>query len=203
MALTKPIQDVCEGNPVATIYQPVKAEFTTLLTELSNGSVTQLGFNAGSAAVPGLFPAGNTNTGLFSPFANALSFANGGVESVRISATGKVGLRTTAGFGFDPGGGGSVTQGTSRTTGVTLNAPSGVVTMFTAAGSATWSSFTITSSAIQASDVVGISYRSSTNDYIFSTKVAAGSVKVNFATTGGTASDTPIINFTAVGASAS
>lgn len=44
MALTKPIQDVIEGNPVATAYQPVKSELTTLLTEITNGTIGVLTF---------------------------------------------------------------------------------------------------------------------------------------------------------------
>ena len=35
MAYTKPISDVCQGNPITSTYQPVKAEMSTLLTELA------------------------------------------------------------------------------------------------------------------------------------------------------------------------
>ena len=34
MALSKPIQDVLQGNPVSGAYQPIAAEVTTLLTEI-------------------------------------------------------------------------------------------------------------------------------------------------------------------------
>lgn len=202
MALTKAIQAVFEGSPVTTGYQPVKSEVTTLVTEISNGSITQFAFNAGSAAFPGLIPAGDVDTGLFAPFANGLSISTAGIEHFRVGTAGAVTLRSKGGFGYDVGSGGAVPQITSRTTGVTLNGPCGIVTMFTAAGSATWSSFTISNTSISNTDTVIISYRSATNDYIFSTKVAANSVKVNFATTGGTASDTPDFIFTLIKASA-
>jgi hypothetical protein len=39
MPLTKPIQDVFEGNPVSSTYQPVKSEATTLITEITNGTI--------------------------------------------------------------------------------------------------------------------------------------------------------------------
>lgn len=37
MPLTKSISDVVQGNPITTNYQPVKAEVSLLLTELSDG----------------------------------------------------------------------------------------------------------------------------------------------------------------------
>ena len=39
MALTKPIQDTFQGNPISATYQPVAAEVTTLITELQDGSL--------------------------------------------------------------------------------------------------------------------------------------------------------------------
>lgn len=39
MALTKSISDVTQGNPITTTFQPIKAEFSTLLTELQDGSL--------------------------------------------------------------------------------------------------------------------------------------------------------------------
>jgi hypothetical protein len=108
------------------------------------------------------------------------------------------------GIGYGVGGGGAVTQGTSRTTGVTLNAPSGQITMFSAAGSATAASFTVTDSAVGANDTVNISVKSATNLYVVVvTTVAAGSFVVSFFTTGGTATDAPVLNFAVVHASAS
>ena len=61
----------------------------------------------------------------------------------------------TQSLGFTTGGGGTVTQGTSRTTGVTLNTPSGEIILF--AGSLPGhdaDEFTLTNSAIAANDVV-------------------------------------------------
>lgn len=102
----------------------------------------------------------------------------------------------TAGIGYATGAGGAVTQLTSRTTGVTLNTVSGAITLVSAAGSATPQSFTVTNSAVAATDVPKVVQKSGTDLYeIFVTNVAAGSFKVTFFTTGGTTTEQPVFNF--------
>lgn len=77
--------------------------------------------------------------------------------------------------------GGTVTQATSRTTGVTLNAPSGEITLVaasTTAGQVT--TFTLTNSYIGANDVPRIVQKTGTGLYfIHVTGVSAGSCKVS------------------------
>lgn len=103
------------------------------------------------------------------------------------------------GIGYATGAGGAVTQLTSRTTGVTLNKTSGAITMFTAAGSTTAATFTVTNSTVAATDVIILNQKSGTNLYNLEvTAVAAGSFNVTFFTTGGTASDAPVINFAVI-----
>lgn len=121
-----------------------------------------------------------------------------GSTSTSVAVAGPVtSSSATDGIGYSTGAGGAVTQLTSRTTGVTLNKVSGAITMFTAAGSATAASFTVTNSAMGADDTVSYAVKSgATNKYIFvTTAKAAGSFEVTFFTTGGTASDTPIVSF--------
>lgn len=108
------------------------------------------------------------------------------------------------GIGYGTGGGGAITQATSRTTGVTLNALSGQITMFTAAGSTTAASFTVTDSAVKATDTVEVVPTGGSNLYeIFVTNVTNGTFVVTFFTTGGVVSDTPILNFAVVHAATS
>jgi hypothetical protein len=103
----------------------------------------------------------------------------------------------TIGLGYATGAGGTVTQATSRTTGVTLNKVCGEITLFTAAGSATAASFTVTNSAMAAAtDQPHVTVKSGTNKYLaFVTAKAAGSFEITFYTTGGTASDAPVFSF--------
>ena len=92
--------------------------------------------------------------------------------------------------------GGTVTQATNRTTGVTLNAPSGQITLASVAGSATWRSFTVTNSEVSAEDTVIVNQASGTDLYMISiTAVADGSFQISSATTGGTTTEQPVLNF--------
>lgn len=102
----------------------------------------------------------------------------------------------TNGIGYTVGSGSSVAQATSRTTAVTLNNVTGAITLVSAAGSATFQSFTFTNSTIAATDVVEIVQKSGTDKYqIFVTAVAAGSCQITYATTGGTTTETPVFNY--------
>ena len=114
-----------------------------------------------------------------------------------IAATGSVLSSGKAnGVGYKTGAGGTVTQATSRTTGVTLNAVCGSIVLAPAAGLATYQTFTVTNPSVHATDVVHISQKSGTDKYIISvTRVAAGAFDVTFATTGGTTTEQPVFNF--------
>jgi hypothetical protein len=71
--------------------------------------------------------------------------------------------------------------------------------MFSAAGSATAATFTVTNSSVVATDDIVVNQKSGTNLYILLvTAVAAGSFNITFYTTGGTATDAPVINFSVV-----
>jgi hypothetical protein len=153
-------------------------------------------YNAGSNTI--------TLTGV-----NGTAVFNGGVQSSPIGSTspstgafttltGSTSILSTGagGVGYAAGAGGTVTQATSRTTGVTLNKTAGAITLFSAAGSATPATFTVTDSAVAATDTINLSVQSSTNVYeTFVTAVAAGSFKITVFTTGGTSTDAPVINF--------
>lgn len=105
----------------------------------------------------------------------------------------------TGGVGYATGAGGAQTQGTSRTTGVTLNAVCGAITLVSAAGSTTWSTMTVTNSAVAATDTVVVCQKSGTDLYeIHVTAVAAGSFNITFRTTGGTTTEQPTFNFSVI-----
>lgn len=104
-------------------------------------------------------------------------------------------------IGFTTGNGGTVTQTTSRTTGVTLNAPSGQITLVAGSISGLSSQeFTLTNSYIAATDVVLVSFGSgltATTYDVTVTETSAGSCKISVhnVNNSATPSDTPVINF--------
>jgi hypothetical protein len=117
-------------------------------------------------------------------------------EKMRITSAGNVLVTGPGGLGYGTGSGGTVTQATSRTTGVTLNKTNGAITLVSAAGSAVFASFTVTNSTVAATDVVRVTQKSGTDLYqIFVTATAAGSFRITFATTGGTTTEQPVFNF--------
>jgi len=153
---------------------------------------TQYGFNADSSLT------GATNNygfyGAIAAAANRYNFYAAGTAQNLFS--GDVLVFGAGGLGYTTGSGGTVTQGTSRTTGVTLNKTNGAITLFTAAGSITATTFTVTNSTVAATDVVNVCQKSGTNLYnTLVTAVAAGSFNITFYTTGGIASDAPVFNF--------
>ena len=103
------------------------------------------------------------------------------------------------GLGYGSGSGGTVTQGTSRTTGVTINKPTGAITLVSAAGSASWTSFTVTNNCVTDTDTIIVNQKSGTDLYqIFVTQITSGTFTITFATTGGTTIEQPVFNFNVI-----
>jgi len=123
----------------------------------------------------------------------------GAATGTSLTATGTIVSTGTAGVGYATGAGGTITQATSRTTGVTLNKTTGAITLFSAAGSATAATFTVTNSTVAATDVIILNQKSGTDLYdLMVTAVAAGSFNITFRTTGGTTTETPVFNFAVI-----
>lgn len=87
-----------------------------------------------------------------------------------------------SGIGYTPGAGGTVTQQTSKSTGVTLNKATGQITMNNAALlAATIVSFTLTNSAIEAADLLLLNHISggTAGAYTLNAQCALGSASIN------------------------
>lgn len=124
---------------------------------------------------------------------------NASALGVQIAGTNVLVVTQTGKLGFGTGAGGTVTQGTSRTTGVTLNKPCGAITLFSAAGSTTAASFVVTNSQVAATDTIIVSQKNGTNLYdLCVTAVGGGNFTITFRTTGGTSTDAPVINFVVI-----
>jgi hypothetical protein len=100
---------------------------------------------------------------------------NIGVASgTSLAVTGAI-TSSGAGIGYASGVGGTVTQGSSRTTGVTLSKLSGTITMYSSAVAAAASStFTWTNTFITATDIVIMQHNSSTNACSWKCEVICG-----------------------------
>lgn len=120
-------------------------------------------------------------------------------QAAVIDANGNMYVTGPGGLGYGTGSGGAVTQGTSRTNGVTIDKTNGAITLVSAAGTTAWQSFTVTNSKVVATDTVIVSQKSGTDLYqIFVTAVSAGSFRISFATTGGTTTEQPVFNFSVI-----
>lgn len=106
----------------------------------------------------------------------------GGIGQWRFDTNGNLrGFTATGGLGYTTGAGGAVTQITSKSTGVTLNTVTGIITMQAASLAAdTTVSFTLTDSAIAATDAVIVLHESAgtLGAYSFASTAAAGSASI-------------------------
>jgi hypothetical protein len=105
----------------------------------------------------------------------------------------------TAGVGYTAGAGNAVTQITNRTTGVTINTTTGTIKLYSAAGSASWTVFTVSDTSIGTNDTVTVTPQAGTTDtYVaVATAVSNGaSFKIAFEDITGTTTEQPVLNFT-------
>lgn len=123
--------------------------------------------------------------------------STGLITGVGITSTAEITSSSpTLGIGYATGAGGTVVQGISRITPVTIDKVCGSITMFSAAGSTTAATFVVNNSTVTINDTIIVNQRSGTNLYdLLVTAVANGSFNITFRTTGGTATDAPVINF--------
>lgn len=196
------LRDSTTGGGIIKFRNTADSASLVIITTQSGAS--NLATQADTIALSDLAAANNyvtaTASSVLLKAANA-TVAN--VTSTGVAITGNVTATTaitssgaTNGIGYATGAGGAVTQITSRTTGVTNNKACGAITMFSAAGSATWATFTVTDSAVAATDTIIANEKSGTNLYMLAiTAVGSGTFNLSFATTGGTATDAPVINY--------
>lgn len=109
------------------------------------------------------------------------------------------GLRLTNPFGYGQGGGGTVTQSTSKSTGVTLNKPCGQITCNNEAlSSGAVATFVLTNSTIVSGDVLILNHISggTAGSYMLNAQSAAGSASINIRNlSGGSLSEAIVIAF--------
>jgi hypothetical protein len=178
----------CTGLPVATGISGLATGIATFLATPTSANL--------DAAVTD-----DTGTGtlVFSNSPTLVTPEIGAATGTSLTASGVIASTGTAGIGYATGAGGTVTQATSRTTGVTLDKITGAITLFSAAGTTAATTFTVTNSTVIATDVIILSQKSGTDLYdLMVTAVAAGSFNITFRTTGGTTTEQPVFNFAVI-----
>jgi hypothetical protein len=189
---------------ITSLPAATAAAVTDVLPIVQSGTTKQLTnallFTNATLVAPALGTVASGNISACTSTGMVLATPNiGAATGTSLTATGAIVSTGTAGVGYATGAGGAVVQGTSRTTGVTINKRCGAITMFSAAGSATAATFTVTNSTVGANDVIILNQASGTNLYdLLVTAVTAGSFNITFLTTGGTATDAPVINFAVI-----
>ena len=119
------------------------------------------------------------------------------------SLAGTVGKFSAVGIGQGNGNGSTVTQATSKSTGVTLNAISGKITMNNASlGAGVEAAFTLTNSLIEADDVPVVCVASGGTSASYGvdvTAVAPGSCEITVSNlSAGSLSEAVVLNFVVV-----
>ena len=144
----------------------------------------------------------HTHTGVYQPAGSYLVAADiAGKANIAAPAfTGAV--TTTGSIGYATGAGGTVTQATSKSTGVTLNKITGEITLNGAAlAAATIVSFTLTNSTIAATDVMILNHvtTGTRGGYTLNAQCAAGSAVIYVRNnTAGSLSEAIVIRFAVV-----
>ncbi len=172
------------------------------LAVISSGSDENLTVNAKGA---GTVTINGTATGAIALARNTAvtgTLAVSSTAAITGALTGAAAIKSTGatgGIGYATGAGGAVTQGTNRTTAVELNTVCGAITLISAAGSTTPASFTVTNSAVAATDTVVVCQKSGTDIYDLSVSaVGAGSFRITFNTKSGTTTEQPVFNFAVI-----
>lgn len=106
----------------------------------------------------------------------------GAATGTSLSTTGNQVISGTGKQGYATGSGGTVTQATSKATGVTLSKPTGQITLASdALAASTTVSFTLTNTVIEAGDILVMNHISggTAGSYLLNAQSAAGSASIN------------------------
>jgi len=173
------------------------ANLTGALTSV--GNATSLGSFTSANLASALTDETGTGANVFANTPTLVTPNIGAATGTSLAVTGSLRSSGTAGVGYSTGAGGVVIQGTSRTTGVTINKITGQITLFSAAGTTSATTFTVTNSTVATTDAIILTQHTGTDLYnLMVTKTTLGSFDITFRTTGGTTTEQPIFNFAVI-----
>lgn len=143
---------------ISGVVTKTHTQLNNALDKTGDTMTGNLAVPLGAVALPSYTFSGDTNTGMWSPGADILAWSTGGAERLRIDTSGNVLVTGSGGLGYGVGSGGTVTQATSKTTAVTLNKPSGLITTNNAAlGAGARAVFQFSNSLIGTADALAVS----------------------------------------------
>jgi len=181
----------CTGLPIATGVSGLAANVATFLTTPSSANLA-------------LALTDETGTGA-NVFANTPTLVTpiiGAATGTSLSTTGNQVISSTGKHGYATGAGGSVLQGTSKSTGVTLNKSTGQITLDGAAlAASTTVTFTLTNSVIEAGDILILNHISggTAGSYLLNAQSGAGSASINVRNISlGSLTENPVVAFAVI-----
>ena len=206
-------------TPAAGAFTTVSATGTSTVAAVNASascSIVNGGGNESKLRISNNFPV-TLDIGIYNPsfttLAGVLTTATNhpiefGVNNVKIAALSSTGflvsgtLTSTGSLGYATGAGGTVTQATSKATGVTLSKSTGQITLNAAALAAdTTVSFTLTNTEIAAGDILILNHISAgtAGSYLLNAQSAAGTASINVRNiTAGSLSEAIVIAFAVI-----
>ena len=165
-------------------------------------SVTLL-FTSPTFVTPALGTVASGNISACTSTGQVLTTPNiGAATGTSLSTTGNQVISSTGKHGYATGAGGTVTQATSKATGVTLSKSTGQITLNAAAlASDTTVSFTLTNTVIESGDILIMNHISAgtAGSYLLNAQSAAGSASINVRNiTAGSLSEAIVIAFAVI-----
>jgi hypothetical protein len=181
----------CTGLPIATGVSGLGANVATFLATPSSANLASaVTDETGSGAL------------VFADTPTLVTPVIGAATGTSLSTSGSQLITGTGKQGYDTGSGGTVTQLTNKSTGVTLDKTNGSITMDAAnLGADTTVSFTLTNSTIEAGDILVMNHISggTAGSYTLNAQSAAGSASINVRNvTAGALAEAIVIRFAVI-----
>lgn len=203
MSYTQPLGTISVSGTSATVVGSLSANSLASTTTVTGASVTATG-NVGGATLSATGAATAASVTASGNVQGATITSTGALSAGSVASTGAVlSSSVSGGIGYSTGAGGSVTQLTSKSTGVTINRPSGtIVTHDEAMLTGVAVSFTVTNSTVGANDVIYLQRKSGGTDLSYSVlpdSISAGSFVVILRNTSvGTLAEAISLNFVVI-----
>lgn len=182
MSYTQPLGTISVSGTSATVVGSLSANSLASTTTVTGASVTATG-NVGGATLSATGAATAASVTASGNVQGATITSTGALSAGSVASTGAVlSSSVGGGIGYSTGAGGSVTQLTDKSTGVTINRPCGTIVTHDASLSAgAIISFTVTNSVVGANDVIYLQRKSggtALSYSVLSDSIAAGSFVV-------------------------